>query len=170
MQTAQENLVNARDRFYIDGHPVDGLFEDIYARLREPAAANAVRLKFDVIAWDPLVVAADRHALHSVLMDITMHAIDNCAEGCVTLRAFPTADESAVTFEILDERAAPSSEEDLERWSEALSCAQRLVLRMGGEFWVFSREERGMKVMFTLPHWVSLPEEKPTYYQLVHAA
>src|SRR5438309_1992853 len=93
-----------RQERYSDGVSVEELFEDIYRRLRMPTAERGIRLRFDVIAWQPLTVAANHDALTEVLETSIREAMTNRSVRSITLRAFPCPEDLCILFEVLDDR------------------------------------------------------------------
>src|SRR3989442_1555181 len=78
--------------WFIDGVSVAQLFEDVYSEFRRRASERGVRLRFDVIEWEPILVAADRCALRNSIEAIVVSALSARGVQNVTLRAFPRPD------------------------------------------------------------------------------
>jgi hypothetical protein len=154
-----EAAVVARERpseapYYIDGVPVESLFEEIYDSARELAESRGVKLRFEVVAWDPLYVAADRRALRDILLDLTTRAIQTAYEGSVRLRAFPSHDDVCVTFQIVGDETGSQNVTELNDWNDSVVSSRAHIARMGGELMTLRRAQEGACIWFWLPQWV----------------
>ena len=153
MQTC---LPTTPSKVYIEGIHVDALIDDIHARVQARSNEKGVRIRYEVIAWNPITVAADKIALLELIDDLIGQAIDLSPQGTnVTLRAFPSHDDACTTFEITDCRACSRDAGEKHELDKQVIGARALIERMGGELAVLPRSKGGMRVLFWLPQWIT---------------
>lgn len=152
VQTALRALPTVSTSFHIEGVRVDAVFQEVYDVLRFRAAALGVRLRFDIIEWEPLRAAADPGALREILQTSALAAMNQPWVSVVTMRAYPCQDDVCVLFEVLDDR--PKTVDSGFPWSADLEQPRRMIERLGGEFGTYWREEGGAGLHFWLPQWV----------------
>lgn len=143
-------------KVYIEGIHVDALIDDIHVRVQARSKEKGVRIRYEVIAWNPITVAADKLALLELIDELIGQAIDLSPEGTnVTLRAFPSHDDICTTFEITDCRTCVRDDDDQHELERQVIDARAKVERMGGELAVLPRSQGGMRVLFWLPQWIT---------------
>ncbi len=147
---------NVPQRLFIEGIAVDRLFESVYSEFRDIAACAGTRLHFEVIAWDTLVAAADRHALREVHRAAVQSVLDEAPGGKITLRAYSHLDDVCVMFEILVESAG---DRDV-TWDRSIDRLRDLIEHMGGEIATFHSEDAGSGLHFWLPQWIGAADER----------
>jgi hypothetical protein len=143
-----------RARLDIDGIPVDRLVEEVYQDLLPAAQRRGVALQFRLIAWEPLVVAADRCVLADTLRDLTRYVLSSTEEGPVALVACPTHDDVGVMFENKNSTPARRRADLVTDHVEEIAQARSRIESMGGDLTEFWNERGGARVMVSLPQWV----------------
>jgi hypothetical protein len=135
---------------HIEGVPVDVLFEEAYRLARKQSAAKDLRIRFEVIAWEPLVAAADSRMLWESLRAITYFILSVAKGGEIVLRVFPSHNDTCITFEATASEAIGDGE-----WDESeLATAKARVARMGGELHLFRHSDGSVQVRFWIPQWI----------------
>ncbi len=152
--TIDESRRMTRAGFCIDGCSVDQLLEDVYRACWDQMALRDLDLRPQIIAWDPLCVAADSPALLDLFVEVVKHVGYNTEEGVVHIRAFPSHDDVFVIFEIQNERPARRTTDRVEAFNSLMERARISVESMGGEVAEYSSEDGGSRVCFKLPQWV----------------
>jgi hypothetical protein len=148
--------VSTRRLYRIDGISVERLFDDIYENLREEAKQKNLKFTCEIIAWEPLIVAADGTALRKSLHEIIHQALIVAGGEEIILRAYPSHDETQVFVEMLYDLSPSCSAQEVRDLEDNLTDARRRIERMGGKLQILGWERRGIRVCFWLPHWVEV--------------
>jgi len=143
-----------RSALWIDGCAVDQVFDEVYRTYRKTMSGRDIELCPEVIAWAPVLAAADRAALSGLLSAAVMHVASNTEGGAIWMRAFPSHDDVFVVFEIKNDRPARRSTDRLAAFTDMMERARSEVESMGGELCEYFTEEGGSRVCFRLPQWV----------------
>jgi hypothetical protein len=143
-----------RSTYEIDGCAVEQVLDEVYRSCWNDVACRGLDLRPQVIAWDPLWVAADRSALSRILSTAVKHVVSNTEDGAVHVRAFPSHDEVCVVFEVQNERPARRHSDRLAAFTAMMERARLQVESMGGDVAEFATEDGGSRVCFRLPQWV----------------
>ena len=150
-QTRQSG--HGRTPLRIEGSSVDHILQEVYDAVIDSASERGLSVRFDVIAWELLSVAADRDELIDCLCAVTDHVLSQTAYGGVTIRAMPSHDDIYVQFEV--ENGHPAR-----RWDDQVATAHDLetvrerIQKMRGEMAEFSTERGGARCCFWLPQWI----------------
>ena len=89
-----------RERFSIDGVSVCDLFDRVYDETQELSSRFNKLVRFDVIAWSALTVAADAEALSESLVQAVRWCVASSDTQLVTVRAYPSHDEVWAVFDV----------------------------------------------------------------------
>lgn len=142
---------DAQTPLYIEGVPINVLFEEAYRLARKQGAAKDLRIRFEVIAWEPLIAAADSRMLWESLRAITNFIVTVATGGEIVLRVFPSHNDTCITFEATAAEAMVDEGID----ESALTIAKTRVARMGGELHFFRSSDGGVQVRFWIPQWIN---------------
>ena len=153
-----------QERLYIDGLSVNDLFDRVYRDTYDVASRFGKNVRFDVIAWSPLTVAADADVLADAFAQTVRWCLASEDTHSVTVRAYPCHDDVWTLFDVqadlnADERHQP------EAWKPTLGSLRTVVQRMGGEWEPVASYADCRRITFRLPQWVLA--EKPR--MLAHA-
>lgn len=151
LKDSSATAADAQAPLYIEGVPVDVLFEEAYRLARKQGAAKDLRIRFEVISWEPLVAAADSRMLWESLRAITNFIVTVAMSGEIVLRVFPSHNDTCITFEATAAEAMADEGMD----ESALTSAKTRVARMGGELHLFRSTDGGVQVRFWIPQWIN---------------
>lgn len=138
---------------------VDELFGRVFPYVRAAARAAGLEARCEVIAWEPLDLAADVAPLCDVLRNLTDYVVRSSVRGAVYLRAFACDDSAYATVEILGGEPAPVDRADLEH---VLVEARRRVHAMGGDLLTLGADS-GAHVALHLPQWTAGEPGEPLF-------
>jgi len=141
-------------RGYVEGLPVDMVLDHVYRSVRDQADRRGLTLQCEVIAWDPLIVAADQNMLTAAICLVAEYVIERTEEGAVLLQAFPSHDDIYVRFEVRNERPARRHSDRSFDADQILRSARGKLESIGGQMASYCTDRGGARVSFWLPQWV----------------
>lgn len=151
---------NVSPKLYMEGVSVEEMFSDLFDQRKEEILCSFGNFSVEVIAWDPLIVAADRRCLFSILDDLLSKMIAVSEGGDLYLRAYPSQDEMCVSFEVACETNGLIEVDVLEGLEQYLDRISHRIRCMGGEFMLVSPPQGGVKVCFWLTQWIASESEQ----------
>ncbi len=151
---------NVSPKLYIEGVSVEEMLTDLFEQRKEEILCSFGNFSVEVIAWDPLIVAADRHCLFGILDDLLSKMIAVSEGGEIYLRAYPSHDDLCVSFEVACETDGLIEVDVLESWEQYLDRISHRIRCMGGEFMLVCPPRGGVKVCFWLTQWVACEAEQ----------
>lgn len=100
-----EKTVLAESHPYMEGVPIDHLFDLISTNISDKARLNNKNIHFELIAWEPIIAAADRGLLLRTLLDILDYALVHSKNESIFIKAYPSNDGVFVTLSCRFEKA-----------------------------------------------------------------
>jgi hypothetical protein len=147
-------------KLYIEGVSVEELLTVLFEQRKEEMLRSFGNFSIEVIAWEPLLVAADRHCLFGILDDLLSRMIAVADGGEIYLRAYPSHDEQCVSFEVACEMDSLIAVDVLEDWERYLDRIRYRIRCMGGEFMLVCPPRGGVKICFWLAQWIQHADER----------
>jgi hypothetical protein len=141
-------------KLYIEGVSVEDFLSDLFEQWNEEILSSSHHFTVEVIAWEPLQVAADRHCLFGILDDILSKMTAVMEGGDICLRAYPSHDEQCISFEVVYESRVFVDVDMLETWESYLDRISYRIRCMGGESMLVCPPQGGLKVCFWLSQWI----------------
>lgn len=141
-------------KLYIEGVSVEELLTDLFEQRKEEILCSFGNFSVELIAWEPLIVAADRHCLFGILDDLLSKMIALGEGGDICLRAYPSHDELCVSFEVACETDGLVEVDVLENWESYLDRMSYRIRCMGGDFMLVCPPRGGVKICFWLTQWI----------------
>lgn len=149
-----------RERFYIDGFSVSDLFDIVYDETRDMADRFKKPIRFDIISWSPLTVAADAEAFSDALAQAVRWCLASEDTHCVTIRSYPCHDDVWAVFDIQADLYA-DKQQSPEAWKPTLCELRTAIQKMGGEWEPVASYKDCRRITFRLPQWVMADAEIP---------
>lgn len=155
------------DRRRVDGSSVTDLFDRLYRETGEMARRFGKEIRFEVIAWSNLTIAADPNPILESMVQALRWCLASEDTLSVTVRAYPCHDNVWAVFDIQADLTSGKLSQP-EAWKPTFGYLRTAVQRMDGEWEPVVSYSECRRITFRLPQSVKpASERKP---RLLHAS
>ncbi len=153
-----EKTVNAETHPYMEGVPIDHIFDLLSSTISEKARLNNKKIHFELIAWEPIVAAADRMLLLHALQEILEYAIIHSKSDKIFFKAYPSNDGVFVTLYCHFEKSN-DSRNVMDRYNISVpSYWRNAIEKMSGSFQHYNSPNGEVGIHIQLVQW--LPDDE----------
>jgi len=142
----------------MEGVFIDHIFDLLSSTISEKAALNNKNIHFELIAWEPLVAAADCRLLLRTLQEILDYAVIHSKSDKIFFKAYPSHDGVFVTISCHFEKSNDFRNVP-DHYNISVPSYWRIVIeKMSGSFQYHNSPNGEVSIHIQLVQW--LPDEE----------